>query len=197
MKSCVFEGGLGVPEGHPAAPLQLDSKRSREGFIPSFREAMRTREPTKLQTRDGTLPESLMEGIEWRGFGEPCREAVIFPVRPTTGENVLGFLLIGMNPRRPYDDAYISFTAMLNRQLATSLASIILFEEEIRRGKTAAEAAAIEQEHLTQQLAVQTSRLERMTSLSPVGLFYINPDGLLLEANDCWFEMTGHSRENF
>jgi signal transduction histidine kinase len=197
MKCCVFEGGLGIPEAHPAAPPQLDLKRSREGFIPSFREAMRTREPTKLQTRDGSLPESLMEGIEWRGFGEPCREAVIFPVRPTTGENVLGFLLIGVNPRRPYDDEYISFTAMLNRLLATSLASIILFEEEIRRGKTAAEAAAMEQEHLTEQLAVQTSRLQRMTELSPVGLFYIDPDGLLLEANECWFEMTGHPRENY
>lgn len=197
MKSCVFEGGLGIPEAHPAAPPQLDLKRSREGFIPSFREAMRTREPTKLQTRDGTLPESLMEGIEWRGFGEPCREAVIFPVRPTTGENVLGFLLIGVNPRRPYDEQYTSFTAMLNRQLATSLASIILFEEEIRRGKTAAEAAAMEQEHLTEQLAVQTKRLQRMTELSPVGLFYIDAEGLLLEANDRWFEMTGHPRENF
>jgi hypothetical protein len=76
---------------------------------------MRTREPTKLQTRDGTLLESLMEGREWRGFREPCREAVIFPVRPTIGENVLGFLLMGVNPRRPYDDAYMSFTAMLNR----------------------------------------------------------------------------------
>jgi hypothetical protein len=60
---------------------------------------MRTREPTKLQTRDGTLPESLMECIEWHGFGEPCQEAVIFPVRPTAGENVLGFLSIGVNPR--------------------------------------------------------------------------------------------------
>jgi len=86
---------------------------------------------------------------------------------------------------------------MLNRQLATSLASIILFEEEIRRGKTAAEAAAMEQEHLSEQLAVQTKRLQRMTELSPVGLFYIDAEGLLLEANDCFFEMTGHPRENF
>jgi hypothetical protein len=95
LKSCFYEGSLGIPEGHPAAPLQLDLKRSREGFVPSFREAMRTREPTLLHTRDGSLPEALLEGIEWRGFGDPCREAIIFPVRPTNGENVLAFLLIG------------------------------------------------------------------------------------------------------
>jgi PAS domain S-box-containing protein len=196
MKSCVFEGGLGIPKGHPAAPPQLDLKSSREGFIPSFREAMRTREPTKLQTRDSTLPESLLEGIEWRGFGEPCREAIICPVRPTTGENVLGFLLLGVNPRRPYDGEYRSFMDMLNRQLAASLASTMLYEEETRRGRTAAEAAALEHEHLNEQLAVQTSRLQRMTELSPVGLFYISPQGVVLEANDRQFEMIGHPKDN-
>lgn len=95
LKSCFYEGSIGIPEGHPAAPLQLDLKRSREGFVPSFREAMRTREPTLLRTRDGSLPEALLEGIDWRGFGDPCREAIIFPVRPTNGENVLAFLLLG------------------------------------------------------------------------------------------------------
>jgi signal transduction histidine kinase len=197
LKSCIYEGSLGVPDGHPAAPHKLDLKRSLEGFIPSFREAMRTREPTKLQTKDGTLPEALLEGINWRGFGKPCREAVIFPVRPTNGESVLAFLLLGVNPLRAYDEEYKAFTTMLNRQLATSLASVILFEDEVRRFNNAAEAAAAEQEQLTQQLAVQTSRLRRMAALSPLGMFFIDPNGLLREANDRWFEMTGHPRENF
>lgn len=196
MKSCVLEGSIAVPEGHPAAMPQLDLKRSREGFIPSFREAMRTREPTKLQTRDGTLPEILLDGIEWRGFGEPCREAVIFPLRPTNGESVLSFLLLGVNPRRAYDNEYKSFANMLHRQLATSLASTMLFEEEIRRSKNAVEAAALEQEQLTQQLAIQTSRLRRMTTGSLLGMYYIDPDGLILEANDRYYEMTGLSRDN-
>ncbi len=74
LKSCHLEGCIGVPDGHLAAPQQLDLKRSREGFMPSFREAMRTREPTLLHTRDGTLPEALLSGIDWRGFGEPCRK---------------------------------------------------------------------------------------------------------------------------
>jgi len=195
LKSCVFEGGLGVPEGHAAAAARLDLRRSCEGFIPSFREAMRTREPTKLQTRDGTLPEWLIDDIEWRGFGEPCREAIIFPVRPTTGDNVLGFLLIGVNPRRPYDDEYRSFTNMLNRQLATSLASTILFEEEIRLGATAAEVATLEKERLSEQLALQTNRVQEMFKMSSVAIFSIDSEGLVVEANDRWYDMTGQSRE--
>lgn len=144
LKSCHLEGSLGVPENHIAAPKQLDLRRSLEGFVPSFREAMRTREPTLLRVRDGTLPEALLEGINWRGFGDPCKEAIIFPVRPTTADNVLAFLVLGVNPRRPYDDEYKSFSSMFNRQIATSLASTILFEEETRRMRDAFEAAHLE-----------------------------------------------------
>jgi PAS domain S-box-containing protein len=83
---------------------------------------------------------------------------------------------------------------MLNRQLATSLASVILFEEEVRRSRDAAEAYALEQEQLAQQLAIQTSRLRRMTELSPLGMFLISPDGILQEANERYYEMTGLPR---
>lgn len=56
---------------------------------------MQTREPKLLNIKDGTLSESLMEGFQWCGFHEPCRLAVVCPIRPTTGENVLGFLVVG------------------------------------------------------------------------------------------------------
>lgn len=144
LKTCHFEGSIGVPEGHIATPQQLDLRRSLEGFVPSFREAMRTREPTLLRVRDGTLPEALLEGIEWRGFGDPCKEAIIFPVRPTNADNVLAFLVLGVNPRRPYDDEYRAFSTMVNRQLSTSLASTILFEEDTRRITDAFESAHLE-----------------------------------------------------
>ncbi|KAM0551228.1 hypothetical protein ACHAPJ_008573 [Fusarium lateritium] len=194
-KSCHLEGMIGIPDGHPAAPDQIDLKRSYEGFVPSFREAMRKREPTLVRFRDGTLPEDLVYGIDWRGFGDPGSEAIIFPVRPTNGEAVLAFLVLGVNPRRPYDDEYESFATLLNRQLATSLASVILFEEETRRSRDAVEAAALEKEELTQQLNLQASRLRRMTELSPLGMFLASPEGILREANDRFYEMTGHVRD--
>jgi PAS domain S-box-containing protein len=195
LKSCLLEGSIGIPQGHPASPHRLDLKRSQEGFVPAFREAMRTREPTTLQTRDGTLPESLLEGIEWRGYGDPCREAIIFPVRPTNGETVFAFLVIGVQPRRAYDDEYKAFAAMLNRQLATSLASVLLFEDEVRRSRNAVELATLQREQISRELELQTSRMQRMTALSPLGMYLYSPDGVLLEANDRYYEMTGHSRE--
>jgi len=196
-KSCALEGSIGIPNGHAASPARLDLRRSQEGFIPAFREAMRTREPTILQARDGTLPETLLEGIDWRGYGDPCKEAIIFPVRPTNGDTVFAFLLVGINPRRAYDEDYKSFAAMLNRQLATSLASVMLFEEEVRRSRHAAETAAQQQEHLSKQLELQTSRFKRMTEHSPLGMYLFAENGVLLEANDRYFEMTGAPREDF
>ncbi|KAK2468318.1 hypothetical protein H9L39_19964 [Fusarium oxysporum f. sp. albedinis] len=175
-KSCYLEGAIGIPMGHPAAPDQIDLKRSYQGFVPSFREAMRTREPTLVRINDGTLPEDLLHGINWRGFGEAGSEAIIFPVRPTNGETVLAFLVLGVNPRRPYDEGYISFATLLNNQLATALASVILFEDETRRGRDAAEAAALEKEELTQHFNLQASRLRRMTELSPLGMFLTSPE---------------------
>ncbi|KAJ4425107.1 hypothetical protein N0V82_000162 [Gnomoniopsis sp. IMI 355080] len=196
LKTCHFEGSIGVPDGHIATPQQLDLRRSLEGFVPSFREAMRTREPTLLRVRDGTLPEALLDGIEWRGFGDPCKEAIIFPVRPTNADNVLAFLVLGVNPRRPYDEEYRAFATMLNRQLSTSLASTILFEEDTRRITDAFESAHLEKEKLSQQLHLQASRLRRMTELSPLGMFFISPAGILREANERFFEMTGLPRDS-
>lgn len=153
---------------HPAAPKRLDLRRARGGFVPSFREASKTREPKLVNLTDGSISRSLLEGIEWRGFGEACREAVVCPIRPTTGENVMGFLCIGVNPRRPYDEDYESFIQLLDRQLATSLASVSLLETEVLRGLTAAEAAALERSRLSEELAVQRSRLQRIAEVSGI-----------------------------
>ncbi|TVY40465.1 Hybrid signal transduction histidine kinase K [Lachnellula subtilissima] len=188
-KSCVLEGALGVPQGHPAAPTRLDLKRARGGFIPSFRDAMTSRVPKLLNINDGSLSESLMKGFEWRGYGDPCKEAIVCPIRPTNGENVMGFLVIG------FDFDYQAFIRLLDRQLATSLASVTLFEDEINRGLNAAKAAALERSRLSEELAVQRSRLQRMAEISSVGMHSMAPNGALLEANDRWYEMTGHPRE--
>lgn len=83
-KTCLLEGSLGVPNGHAASPPKLNLKRSQEGFIPAFRHAMQTREPTILQASDGTLPSALLDGIEWRGHGEPCEKAIRYLMDPHT-----------------------------------------------------------------------------------------------------------------
>ena len=143
------------------------------------------------------LHSSMLEGFQWRGFHDPCRSVVVCPIHPTTGESILGFMVLGVNPRRPYDDDYSLFVQLLSRQLATSLASVVLFEEEIRRGQRAARLAALDRIELAEQLAARTqeardieTRFTRMAELSPTGLFIADCNGHITYCNDTWYEIT-------
>ena len=199
-KICRLAGTLGVPENHPIAPNTLGLRSGAEPLASAFVEAMTAQHPTLLQTSDGTLPPSLLQGLQWRGFeGDPCRAAVICPIRPTKEEDPMGFLLLGLNPRRPYDNDYRQYISLLSQKLATSLASILLLEEEARRGRNAAEQAAFDQAMLKEKLEVQTKEknesmqmFEAVAEFVPVGMCFGDPDGNITYANDAWYKITGY-----
>ncbi|KAI1105718.1 hypothetical protein F4804DRAFT_110083 [Jackrogersella minutella] len=199
----MLEACLGVPQGHRLLVESLNLRTSNEGFAPYMRESMSNAgQPIILSAQDGTLPEGLMDGLAWRGPGDACKSIVIFPVHPTTGsESVVGFIVMGVNPRRPYDDDYQLFINLLSRQLATSLASVVLFEEEIRRGQKAAQMAAADRQELTKQLHLRTQEVEeselkftRMAEFAPVGMFIANHLGHITYCNDMWWDISRHNR---
>ena len=201
-KECYLEGALGVPEGHPSAPHRVDLLESAEGFVPIFREGMNSDKPILLEVGTQELPAEMMENLEWRGFGDACRSVVVCTIRPTTSDSTLGFLVMGINPRRPYDDDYGLFVQLLSRQLATSLASVVLLEEEIQRGKRAARLAALDRLDLSEQLAARTqeaidnaTKFTRMAHLSPVGLFIADSEGQITFCNESWYEITKVPRD--
>ena len=200
-KQCVLEGFLGVEAGHPAAPERIDLKSGKEGFVPAFRLAMTSDKPIVLSEEDKTLDVSLLDGIQWRGWGDRSRTVVVCPIRPTTGEPTLGFLVMCTNPRRPYDEDYKLFAQLLGRQLATSIASVVLFEEEIRRGEQAAILAAQDRIELSTQLAARTKeaaeselKFTRMAELAPVGMFMADSQGQITYCNDTWYDIAHHPR---
>ncbi|KAK0628572.1 hypothetical protein B0T17DRAFT_588653 [Bombardia bombarda] len=199
-KMCRLAGALGVPDGHPMAPETLNLRNGNEALTPIFREALTAHHPILIRPQDGTLPEALLQGLQWRGFeGEPCRAAVICPIRPTKEENAMGLLLLGLNPRRPYDNDYRQYISLLNQKLTTSLASIVLLEEEARRGRNAAEQAAYDQAILKEKLAAQTKEanesmqmFEAIAEFVPVGMCFGDPQGNITFANDAWYKITGY-----
>ncbi|KAI9892700.1 MAG: hypothetical protein M1814_001120 [Vezdaea aestivalis] len=201
-RHCILEGSLGIPDGHHAAPQSMDLKSSETGFCKYFRESIYTDRPVVLDTESGNLDGSLIEGFDPRGFGDPARSVVVFPIHAATGESVLGFLVIGVNPRRPFDDDYNLFVDLLSRQLATSLSSVVLFEAEIRRGRRAAQLAAQDKFELSEQLrakaqeAVESEmKFSRMAEFAPVGMFIANSMGLITFCNDTFYEISRHPRK--
>ncbi|KAF6234915.1 hypothetical protein HO173_006845 [Letharia columbiana] len=198
IKQCVLEGSLGIPNGHPAATPVIDLRNGSEYFARVFREATKGDRPIFLSVEDGTLDAEYLEGIEWRGFGDPCTAAVCCPVHLTGGESTMGFLVMGVNPRRPYDDDYSLYVQLLSRQLATAMASVVLFEEEIARGRRAARLAAQDRIELSEQLAARTqeaveseTKFTRMAELAPVGIFIADSKGKIAYCNEKWYEISG------
>ncbi|ORY55447.1 uncharacterized protein BCR38DRAFT_461966 [Pseudomassariella vexata] len=200
LPQLVLEGSIGVPSGHHCLTTPVDLKSNDQGFAQHMRNSMAQHGvPIILSKADGTLAEDIMDGFEFRGQGG-CHSAAIFPVQPTTGgESVVGFIIMGLNPRRPFDSDYQLFINLLSRQLATSMASVVLFEEEIRRGQRAARLAALDRQELTKQLHIRTQEVEeselkftRMAEFAPVGMFIANHMGLINYCNDMWWEISQH-----
>ncbi|KAF2142924.1 uncharacterized protein K452DRAFT_226207 [Aplosporella prunicola CBS 121167] len=195
-RQCVLKGSLGVPTGHPAAPNRLDLIQSPDGFIPYFREAMKSRRPTVLNVEKAALPEEIIRGIEWRGFGDPSKDFVVCPITPTSSTNVQGFLIIGLNPRRPYDDDYQQFIAVSSRLLGTSLASVVLHDDEIRRREMMIAQAESIKAQLAEQLVVSQKevertekRFQRFAERADVGIFIVAQNGYYNYRNKRWHEM--------
>ncbi|KAI8165799.1 hypothetical protein KHU50_007001 [Colletotrichum sp. SAR 10_65] len=196
---CRLEGALGVPAHHPIMPEYLRLKETDAGLAPQYRAALRSQGPLIISTSDGSLPKELLTGLQWRGFGDPCEAAIVLPIRPTKEEEVMGLLVLGLNPRRPYDDAYTLYIQLLAQKLTTSLACTVLLEEERRRGRNAAEQAAYDQAMLKEKLAYQTKEAIEYTRLFqtvsdfiPNGFSIGDHQGNITFANGLWYRITGY-----
>jgi PAS domain-containing protein len=160
---------------------------------------MSARKPITVHFDEGSPAAELVRGVIWQGFGDPCRAAVICPLNPTSSkDNILGFIVIGLNPRRPYDDDYHQFILVASRMLSTSLTSILLHEEDIvRRERTIANAEAMKTELKYQlqetQKEVQRSmfKFQRFAERADIAIFIINMDGSYSYRNDAWYSMFG------
>jgi PAS domain S-box-containing protein len=134
-------------------------------------------------------------------LGEPCNDAVVCPIHPTGGQNIVGFLVLGLNPRIGYDEDERQFIDILRRQIATSVAAVVLLDEEICRGRTVAEEAALGQAKLEQQLDMtykelmkSENKIEIMADDAPVGMVIADHSGRIIYANKALYEISGHSR---
>lgn len=202
-KHCCLEGVMGITSSHPVSVSSFELQSGHEYLAMVFRDAMRKDTPTYLSIEDGTLDPTLVKDVKDYGIDAPCTAAVCCPIFLPNVKQPLGFLLLGLNPRRPYDHDYQLYLQLLNRQLTTTIASVILFEEEIAKGKRAAQAAAKETTALSEQLkqkveqvAVNEAKIALLTELNPAAMFVADTDGNLTYCNETWYQTmtTGEER---
>lgn len=71
--------------------------------------------------------------------------------------------------------------------ILTYLQSAVLFEDEIRRGRIAAEQATQDRDFVSKMAHEAETRFKRMADLAPVGMYHIDPEGVLVYANNDYY----------
>ena len=190
LKQCNLEGSYSVPEGHQLLKQTIDFQHGNDCLACLLRKALNSESPTHYSVEEKTLEVDFLNGIQdyWK---TPCEALVICPIFLTNAKQLAGFLVIGVNSQRPYDEDYRSYVSLLSRQAATSMASIVLFEEEVAKAERAAKAAAKQQVALSEQLKVTAEQAHEneakftlLTSLNPGGLFIADAEGIITYCNE-------------
>ncbi|KAJ4373075.1 hypothetical protein N0V83_003366 [Neocucurbitaria cava] len=193
LDKCLLKGAIGVESDHPIAPSVISVNEGSHIFQSFLQQAIKSRKATIVQLDELVSTGTTLQGIKWKGYGEPCRTIVICPILLTIGEQVVGFLILGINPRRPFDEAYQSFVQVTLRLLATSLASVLLLEEEKRQREMAIGQAARIQEHLLAELHLKEKKFQRFAERSDVGIFIMDRAGKYTYRNQRWYDLFGVS----
>ena len=173
-----LQQSLGVPPDHTGLPIYTDLYQGKSGFLPYFRRAQSTNRTVLLHKADGSLHSGLTDGFEWRGFQEPSRTLAVIPI--SASDRLLGFFVVGLNPRRPCDAAYEGFLDTLSRQISSTVASVADHEEARKR-----------EARLAQQLADSEKQIRDLAEYAPVGICRITTDGLITWANPQFWDITG------
>ncbi|GAA93650.1 uncharacterized protein L969DRAFT_53668 [Mixia osmundae IAM 14324] len=150
-----LQGTLGVPEGHAACPKELsfpwDGQDSSDQGSMSETDSSTASSATAKQsyTADDKsywpLHEACITGkpifmpnlgtrnddFEIRGWDEKARAAVVIPIQTDSRSAPHAVFVLGLNPRRPFDEAYANWLQLMSKQIATQVVIVKGYEVEM------------------------------------------------------------------
>ncbi|PQE07003.1 hypothetical protein CJF30_00009413 [Rutstroemia sp. NJR-2017a BBW] len=184
---CILEGSVGIPAGHPIAPARFDACSQENWLSFAFKEAMNSMEQILIPL--GEEERKSLAGNQWRGFGEPTH-VVVCPLVSSEYNNLLAFLVIGLNPYRPFDDDYQSWVQLLTEQVTTPQISALILRQEIDRRRILATQEAMDRASLSRKLSESETKFARFATRAPIGLAILTAEGEALTANNLWRQFT-------
>ena len=152
-------------------------------------------------TKEGVLVElgSRASSVPVPDWPAAPKEAIVVPIRLGEYGEALGFLVAGIHPGRPFDDAYRQFVYRITEQITIGLASARAFEQErqpelekLRASEQRlAETSRLyrEQQQAAAKLQIQVDLLQQL----PVAAWTLNPDGTPDFVNRVWLEFSGQT----
>ncbi len=125
-------GTTGVTSGHPIAPAAI----APGDPSPAWPASEILAQHAVVDARDiGRRFDNIPTGA----WDRPPRDAVLAPLARQGQERPAGFIVAGVNPHRPMDEAYLGFINLIAGQIAAGLANAEAYEEERRRAEALAE----------------------------------------------------------
>jgi hypothetical protein len=189
---CTLEWTIGFDDSHVAIPKTVSLMDANQSLARAMSASAKDGAAVLIRETDGLLPVSLFRDIEPRGFGDYCRAVIVISIR-TSNEIIAGYLIVGVNTRRPYDTEYQDWIEVLSNLLGTSAASVALHEKELRRRKRQEEQAAKDREALSAEVAVLVKEAsnvaEKLQNFHDIanavglGYFEFGINGRLMHAN--------------
>lgn len=184
--TCFLETTMGFESSFRQSSFRQFSLNDNNGLAPLFRHSMESAIPSFFDRDNLNLSSGFWDSYNDRGWGDIPSRLVIMPIRPNS-QSVVAFLLLSLNTRLPFDDGYREFIHFLQAQISSSVASTLLLEEEVRRGRAQAEQAASQ---LRLEAQMHKLRFSRFSETAPVGIATFSPGGHLLWANTHFYSMT-------
>ena len=121
----VLAGRVGLSEAG-AVPAGADPWR--------LREVASTGEPVLLEGLDVTMP-----GLPTGPWPEPLTQARVLPVTAGKGGRTGGIAVIGISPRRRFDERYQTFCEQIASNLSAAVTNALAYQEERARAERLAE----------------------------------------------------------
>jgi signal transduction histidine kinase/CheY-like chemotaxis protein len=163
-------GHTGVPDGHPLL-VDNQSWTSSEGLIPLCRYA-------RLRGTPITIPaDEKFKDITWRGPGGPSNSVAIITL--SNGTQLLGFLIIGTNPRLR-DEVNAQFLEDMGRMVSGVLISAVSITQ-----------SRLRQERLERDLANSDMKIQHLVQHATVGMVHFSRSGKMIWANKQYYSIAG------
>jgi PAS domain S-box-containing protein len=131
----------------------------------------------------------------------PAQDYILVPICSNRSERPVAYLVLGTDPKRPYNQTYREWACELCRCLGHAATDFILAEEERRKQHYRATQAAREQHMLATALAnrdrealavtAQFERTLKVVDMAGVGIFEYDLEGRLIYANEAYKAMSG------
>ncbi|KAJ9122143.1 hypothetical protein QFC24_004371 [Naganishia onofrii] len=198
-------GLLSVEEDDKYVPVSVLSDRSRpldeydddHNRLAKFIRMAHSYDDAVVISESDNLAE-LLPNLSSNAFGELPVSAVVMPIRSSMEDRTHGVVVIGLNTRLQFNTAYKDWLNTIRGLLATGLASVKLYGEQMVRARYLAALNQRKNDELQVMLKkkaddLRSAELTMSTAFDccPTGIWIADAQGEIVFLNPAYYQITG------